>query len=98
MDSAFFQILKREIELTLLAVDFRDANISLRIFRIRVRDHFVLFERGIGPGHRSAGSAPGANSVEIVAVHFNGMAIGFDRVLILFLLFVGISERRIKLR
>ena len=90
-------MLEREIELALLAVDFRDAHVGLRIFRIRVRDHFVLFESGIGLAIVQQVLRQAANRVQIVAIHFNRVPIRLNGVLILLLLLVGVTERRIKL-
>ena len=92
-----FQALQRQIELAALAVDLRHAQVGLRIFGIRVGDDFVLLERGIGLAvvHQVLGQA--ADGVQIVAVEFNRLPVGGDRVLVLLLLFVGVAERGVQL-
>ena len=93
----FFQIFKREIELALLAVNLRDANIRLRIFRIRVRDYLVLIESSVGLTIIQQILCEASNGVEVIAIHFNRVTIGINGFFILLLLLVGIAECRIKL-
>ena len=97
MDSSFLQIVERQVELALLAIDLGDANVGLRVFRIRIRDHFVLFESGIGLAVAEQVLRQAANGIEIVAIEFNRMPVGFDGFLVLLLLLVGVAERGIEL-
>ena len=84
MVAAFFRLSSAEIELALLAINLRDAHIGLRIFRIRIGDYFVLFERRIGLAIVQKILGQPANRIQIVAIQFNRVPVGIDRFLYCF--------------
>src|ERR1700677_843093 len=88
----FFQAIECLIVFTLAAVDFRDAQIGLSVFRIRVGDYFVLIESGINLAIIQQVFGQAADGVEIVAIEFYGVLVGVDGVLVIFALLISSSE------
>ena len=70
--SGLLQRFQRLIELAVAAIDLRNAHVGLRIRRIGIGDHLVLFQRGVGLAivHQVLGQA--ANGIQIVVVQFGG--------------------------
>ena len=88
----FLQILQRKIEFAAFAVYLSHVQVGLRVFRIRVGDDLVLFERGVGLAIVHQVLSQAADGIEIVAIQFDGMPVGVNRFLVLLLLFVGVAE------
>ena len=63
-----FEVLEGEVEFSALAVNLGHVQVGLCVFRIRVGDDLVLFERGVGLAvvHQVLGQS--ADRVEIVAI------------------------------
>ena len=91
------QTIQGLIEPAVLAVNFRHVNIGLGVVGISVRNDLVLFEGSIALAVVHQVLSQPANGVQIVAVQFNGVAVGGNGVLVLLLLFVGVAQRRIQL-
>ena len=70
----------------------------MRIFRIRIGDHFVLFERPLGLPVILIGIRQSADRVQIVAIKSDGVLIRLNGFLVIFLLIVSAAERGIQFR
>ena len=92
----FLQVFERQIVLPAAQIDVAHADVSFSIFRVGIGDDLVLLERGIGLAIVHQVLRQAADGIEIVAILFNRMPVGIDRLLVLFLLFVGVAERRIQ--
>ena len=87
-----------QVEFALFAVDFRDANVGLRILRIRVHDHLVLLQSSVGLAVAQQVLSEATNGIQVVAVQLNRVPVRLNGVLVFLLLLVRVPERRIELR
>ena len=94
---SFFQIFQGQIKFPATAIDLRDANVGLRIFRIGVGNNFVLFESGLGLAIVHQVFRQAANGIEVVTVEGDGLSVRVNGFFVFLLLLVGVSEYGIKL-
>ena len=69
----------------------------MRVFGVGVRNNFVLLKSGVGLAVVQQILSEAADRVEVVAVEFDGVFVGLNGVLVLLLLLVGVTERRVEL-
>ncbi len=91
-------MLHRQVQFALTTIDVGDPDGGLRVLRVGIFDHQILFERRIGLIVVQQVLRQPAQRVHVFAVHLHGVGVGADCVFVILLLLIGEPERPPDLR
>ena len=89
---SFFQVLQREIELALAAIDFAQANVRASVFGVRIGNDFVLLKGLVGLTVVQQALGQSAHRVKVIAVERDCVLVSVNCFFIIFLLIVSRAE------